>query len=918
MSQNVNSSTSPGLNTCGCCAGSPPDATISNRPGLPALSYRIGTYSTFLNRMLARLPAQTNPGAPSNPPPLAALTTRAPDDPAIALLDAWAIVGDVLTFYQERIANEGYLRTATERRSALELARTIGYELRPGIAASVFLAFTVESAPGAPGVATVPAGTRIQSIPSQGQLPQTFETSQAIVAKKDWNSLPPRLSQPQTLDVHADSLYLAGLTTNLKIGDVLLLAGRVSGSLQTRIASIKMVTVQADQQRTQVDLVDNPPPPPHYVSAVLKIGEIDKIGITLNQTELKSRVLDQSWSERDLSAFFAIQRWNPAEVLQASATAPQPTLPPADEGVFVFRARAGFFGNNAPLHASLNRTDGTNPYPDWDANGGTKIWTDSGGNSYTDAHVHLERALPSVLPNTWAVFQSPTTAATVYRIGAVIEDSLADFGMSGRTSGLSLTQPDGTTPPDATQDLRTRSTTAFVQSERLELADLPIVDPIVAGSTSIPLGQLVLGLSPGQPLLVQGVRIDLPGVTTSEVVFVTDSIHAGGFTTISFSGSGPVNQPGLQYGYVRDTVTVSANVVLATNGETVNEVLGSGDGSQGEQSFTLRRPPLTYLSSSTASGAQSTLSVRIGEVQWTEVSRLYGQDQKSEVYLVRMSDDGKFSVIFGDGQQGARLPTGSENVVATYRSGSGLKGMVDAGSLSLLQTRPLGIRGVTNPLPATGAADPEDRESARTNAPLTVLTLDRIVSLSDFEDFARGFAGIGKAQAMALWTGASFLVNITVAGVTGEPVDAGSILYTNLVDAIQQACDPVQRFQVDSYQPLYFNLSARVLVDKPRYAVADVLTAVQSALLNTFAFTQRAIAQPVSAAEVETAIQAVPGVIATDLYGLYRVDDASGLSQTVPTPVLFARRALIANQQIQPAELLTVNPAGVTVTEWTP
>ena len=45
----------------------------------------------------------------------------------IALLDAWATVGDVLTFYQERIANEGYLRTATERRSVLELARLVGY-----------------------------------------------------------------------------------------------------------------------------------------------------------------------------------------------------------------------------------------------------------------------------------------------------------------------------------------------------------------------------------------------------------------------------------------------------------------------------------------------------------------------------------------------------------------------------------------------------------------------------------------------------------------------------------------------------------------------------------------------------------------------------------------------------------------------
>ena len=129
------------------------------------------------------------------------MTTRSLDDPSIALLDAWAIVADVLTFYQERIANEGFLRTATERRSVLELARAIGYELNPGVAASAFLQFTVEeiigsaAATGAtPGMRTpvppgpgssafnsgivdIPGGTQVQSVPAPGKLPQTFETA---------------------------------------------------------------------------------------------------------------------------------------------------------------------------------------------------------------------------------------------------------------------------------------------------------------------------------------------------------------------------------------------------------------------------------------------------------------------------------------------------------------------------------------------------------------------------------------------------------------------------------------------------------------------------------------------------------------------------------------------------------------------
>src|SRR6266849_770607 len=140
--------------TCGCCAGIEQitPITIINRPGLSALLYRIGTHATFLETMLARLSSLSVPLgelgpllSPGEDPtalvyPLQSLTTRSTGDPAIALLDAWAIVGDVFTFYQERIANEGYLRTATLRRSILELARLVGYKLAPGVASSTYLA----------------------------------------------------------------------------------------------------------------------------------------------------------------------------------------------------------------------------------------------------------------------------------------------------------------------------------------------------------------------------------------------------------------------------------------------------------------------------------------------------------------------------------------------------------------------------------------------------------------------------------------------------------------------------------------------------------------------------------------------------------------------------------------------------------
>jgi hypothetical protein len=73
---------------------------VFNRPGLQAIAFRAGTYSSFRLSMLQRIAGM---------PALSALQTRSDDDYAITLLDMWATIADILTFYQERVANEGYL-----------------------------------------------------------------------------------------------------------------------------------------------------------------------------------------------------------------------------------------------------------------------------------------------------------------------------------------------------------------------------------------------------------------------------------------------------------------------------------------------------------------------------------------------------------------------------------------------------------------------------------------------------------------------------------------------------------------------------------------------------------------------------------------------------------------------------------------
>ncbi|MBS0445358.1 MAG: putative baseplate assembly protein [Proteobacteria bacterium] len=985
----MNSDTS--LDDCNCCTGLADPPPVSNDPGLPALRYRVDTQPGFYARMLQSLPiAPAEPDEPDAPRPLAKLLTRSPDDPTVALVDAAACVADVLSFYQERIANEGFLRTATERRSVLELARAIGYELKPGVAASVYLSFTVEDAPGAPGVVTLAAGTAIQSIPPQGKLPQVFETGDDLVAHAEWNALVPRQLRPadmaiidvpgtgqqttrkalvllgpagsfpaETPDLHTGlvsaslyrldpglavdatvdaievgRVYFTDATTGIAVGDLLLFVAKRSSDLVKLVMRAVAVTPETSLKRLRVDFEALPdpvtplPPPivaftvPYALKPVLSFAKPLISAVSFTGTSITTTVVNQAWRESDLQAMIGIQGWSSVALVQTIAT--QPSGPPVapEAGAFAFGAKVGFFGNNGPKWAILpnsTNTNGTAYESGWDANdaisgGGTlsaprTVWTDSQGNAISPS-AYLERAVPGIARGSWTVFDAPEATAQVYGVFDAREASRADYGLSGRATALTLAGDDGNVlTPKPTTNFPFRSTTAYVASRQLALADLPIDQPVAAGDTSIELDGMVLGLTIGQPIALVGERDDLPGVSAAEVALLQDIVHADGRSTL-------VLQQGLTYSYVRAGLVISANVVHATHGETVNEMLGSGDASQANQSFVLKKPPTTFLSAPTASGVQSTLEVRVGGVRWDERPSLYDAAPNDLVYTTRIADDATMTVTFGDGTQGARLPTGSVNVAATYRSGIGPDGEVDAGTLTMLRAQPLGLRSVTNPIAASGAEGPEQLADARRNAPLTLLTFERVVSLLDYENYARAYPGIGKARGDVLWVDGASMVYLTVAGATGGA--PGSDALANLQQSIAGASDPAQRFVAAAYVQRYFTLSAQLAVD-PRYRFADVQAAVQAAVLSAFGFDARDLGQSVTAAEIMALVHTVPGVVAIDIVELLPyADDAQAVGASLDAVPAFGARYDTATKTQTPAELLLVNPAGVTLTEMTP
>lgn len=821
---------------CACCIPGAGVAGHYNPPGLAAIAYRAGTHGSFKQAMLARLSAPDFPA-------LAGLRTRDDDDPAIALLDAFAVTADILTFYQERIAQESYLPTATEPEALSALAGLVGYAPGLGVAASVDLALTLEPAPGAPEQAvaatTVAPGLRVQSMPGPGQTSQTYETIEPIEARVAWNALAPRRTVP-FLPRSGDRVAWLAAGVALRPGDALLFVARdrAAGGAGWSLRFVRQVEADAAAGRQAVTLDGT-------------VGE------------------------------------GAANV----SGAPR---------IFALRARMALFGANAPPPASLTRV----PPAAVNAAGDEWNYAFSGGT------VLLDQAQPNVVSGGLLVLVNGLTRA-LYRVHAAVETGLAAYSLSGRATALAL---DTTQGLDRFDGAAYRATMAYAGSEALALAEAPLIDPVLGDV--IVLDRPVPSLPEGRRLILRG-RAAVVLAPSGAVLMATDGAiravpegtrlvaaaaprdldnglvrwllrDADGFVGALdiagdplFANAGAdvpqiaetatllrqesedagharlrLTQP-LAAAFDRSSLTILANIARATHGETVSEILGGGDPARGAQRFTLAQGPLTCTLAREGRGTASSLTVEAGGLRWQEVPSLLDQDPRARVFATRRSADGKMALMFGDGREGARLPAGQNNIQARYRRGTGLVGLAPAGAISLLAARPLGLKSAENPMPAEGAQDPEGPEALRRNAPASVLTLGRVVSLGDVADFAAGFAGIAKARADAVWSGGGQRIFVTLAGPNGAIVGAETL--DALRAALGRAAEPGLHLVLGPARPVVARLHLRLAL-APGWVEAPVRAAVAASLARRFGFDARAFAEPLALSAMIAAVVAVPGV----------------------------------------------------------
>ena len=995
----------PEARLCGCCAGIGPETPepITNRPGLSVVAYRVGTHATFKASMLAAL---SDPDFPA----LAPLRTHEDSDFTIALLDAWATALDILTFYQERIANESYLRTAADPRSVFELARLVGYRPSPGVAASAFLAFTLSNAPGSPDHVLIPSGSRVQSVPGPGQTPQVFETQSDLTALTNYNALAAQTTVSWGVSTGDTFAWLEGTSNNLNVGDGLLF---MSAELQTSLAS-----GSAEVHFITAVLV-NPPAKTTYVAWDQPLSS----WVGSNNNGVNIYVL------RKKAALFGVQAPDPRTLSSTNnKLSSLAGWPSGGQGDWTFQYASGSSIINLDAsYTGLAPIQGGVPEwtvlisPDYTALFQVTAAAETGPVLYTltAKTTQLTLAKGQVLVNNvqsqanlaqlWLAFLDAWVLFWLYlSIGVPYDEA-------GTRSGVWQAQvalEQALAPVTMDQVLasivsQTRSATAFVQSELLTPAAPPylawtydgtyqrqsgLLKPVEGSSVEIIGGQRLSG---GQPIAISGKRLRLRvatgslasfmpqggagslAVTDGETFIVNafppavqffllrDRLRVGGprglffpfgieigeaqaWQVVTTSGvSGSLSTPGanitllpadqadaavgepamisqtsvagsittlglvqpLARIYDRATVSINANVVLANHGETVHEILGSGDATNAALTFALKQGSLTHVSVPRGTGASSTLQVWVNNLRWHEVDNFLASGPTAREFVTRADPKGTVTVQFGDGIQGERTPTAPMNIRATYRKGTGLAGMVQAGQLSQPLDRPQGLKSVTNPGAATGGQDPDSAADVRASAPLHVLTLDRVVSLEDYQNYALAFAGIAKALATWTWFGRTRGVYLTVAGADGAGFQVDDPTVTNLATALHDAGNRFVPLQIASYRPVLFEVGASVRVDQANYDPAQVLGQVWQTLSAAFSFAQRQMGQGVALSEIIAVIQQTPGVVAVEMTVFNRQGVAPARGTALPAVLRAA--APVAGQNAPPtaAEMLLLDPA---------
>lgn len=161
----------------------------------PAIDYNAKDYASFRQALLDLIPALVPDWK-----------ERHEADLGITLLELLAYAGDQLSYYQDAVANEAYLKTARQRISVRRHASLIDYRMHDGVSARTFIHFFVTSngkiPKGTPVLTRIDHPLQGESSPPGAVIPFSmkksaldaadvvFETSEELSARVNLNNIP--------------------------------------------------------------------------------------------------------------------------------------------------------------------------------------------------------------------------------------------------------------------------------------------------------------------------------------------------------------------------------------------------------------------------------------------------------------------------------------------------------------------------------------------------------------------------------------------------------------------------------------------------------------------------------------------------------------------------------------------------------
>jgi len=703
-----------------------------NRPGLSHINYRIGTFADFRESMIRQLNTAST---------LVEWTHRKADDPGIALLEGAAILGDILTFYQELYANEAFLVTAQWRDSISDLVRLLGYRLSPGLGGRGTFAFEVK---GTKAI-TVPRGFSVKAKVEGIEKEAEFETVGELVAYpwlSRFNLFRPL--QQISVDSNTTEFFITSPDPDqspivLKEDDKLLI-GNPSGP--NTLINTEIVIIDSVRQQ-------------HGTS-------IYKIKGSLNRSGTESVAAFKLGRAFHHFGFNAPQAFIDTSKPIKSTTTPGPSGSSTTTSTVNEQALS--------FERSLNGV--TTSSPSGSAPSSTGIGGVAAVSTFfpfvlagtRSASIASAFTAPSVPPPVNVV--SPSLQADQVPLDVEVQDLpngaifLMQLGntvavrkiFSITNSPMQWGQLTGTT---SMLKLNTNLAVAGQNSADIrELQFYEVLTPLLTLNAAL----VNSSETTGSQLFFFGTDEQAQTLTNRSLIIADTEPQTVTVQTVAVLL--PLDRPRLRllnldtvlryasFEHEEPFLDVFGNLIDATQGKTQSEaVLGSGDNTQIFQTFKVPSAPLTYLRSVGQSPPEAPeLQIFVNNRLWNNVTTFFDRQPDEEIYIVREDAKNNSYVQFGDGKNGARLPTGFENVIAVFRTGTGAFGPLQEGT-KVQGGKLEGLDKIQMPGASSGGSEPEEGDNARDAAPARVQSLDRLVGLQDFESEVAAISGVVRARA---------------------------------------------------------------------------------------------------------------------------------------------------------------------------